>query len=276
MLKAASRAKISLGDSADLVVKFISEQINEDGGFKDRAGQSDLYYSVFGIESLLALGADVPRDRILSYLTEFGRGQSLDFVHLACLVRCWANLSQGPIEANIRDTIARRLEKHLAEQATIYTCFLALCAYQDLGLELNNRDVFLDCISSLRTKDGAYANESTVEIGSTPATAAALTILHYLNEPVDNSSVDWLLWRLHPKGGFVAMPIAPVPDLLSTATALHALAMIGKSTDDIKEQCLDFIDGLWDGKGGFCGNSADSVADCEYTYYVLLAIGHLS
>jgi len=275
MLKAASRAKISLGDSAGLVVKFISEQINEDGGFKDRAGQSDLYYTVFGIESLLALGADIPRDRILSYLAKFGRGQSLDFVHLACLVRCWANLS-CQIDTNTCDSILRCIEEHLAEQATIYTCFLALCAYQDLGLELNNRDVFLDCISSLRTKDGAYANESTVEVGSTPATAAALTILHYLNEPVDNSSVDWLLWRLHPKGGFVAMPIAPVPDLLSTATALHALAMIGKSTDDIKERCLDFIDGLWDGKGGFCGSSADSVADCEYTYYALLAIGHLS
>ena len=28
----------------------------------------------------------------------------------------------------------------------------------------------------------------------------------------------------HPMGGFLAAPQAPIPDLLSTATALHALS----------------------------------------------------
>jgi len=71
------------------------------------------------------------------------------------------------------------------------------------------------------------------------------------------------------------MPTAPIPDLLSTATALHALAVTGFEIDTIKERCLDFIDSLWCGKGGFYGNWADAVVDCEYTYYGLLALGHL-
>ena len=39
---------------------------------------------------------------------------------------------------------------------------------------------------------------------------------------------------------------------------------------------LDFIDTLWTNRGGFYGNWTDDVLDCEYTYYGLLALGHLS
>ena len=136
MLEAASRAKISLGNRAKLVARFIIEQINEDGGFKDRAGKSDLYYTVFGIEALSALGEKIPQTKIISYLAQFEHGQSLDFVHLACLVRCWANLA-CPVKPGIRNTIAQHIGNRLAEHATIYTCFLALCAYQDLGIEIS-------------------------------------------------------------------------------------------------------------------------------------------
>jgi hypothetical protein len=71
------------------------------------------------------------------------------------------------------------------------------------------------------------------------------------------------------------MPQAPMPDLLSTATALHALAGLQAPLDAIREPCLDFVDSLWTGKA-FCGHWSDDVEDCEYTYYGLLAIGHLS
>lgn len=277
MLKAASRAEISLGNRAESVVKFITGQINEDGGFKDRVGKSDLYYTVFGIEALLALGVEIPREKITSYLAQFEHAQSLDFVHLACLVRCWANLS-CPIEANPDESgqIARRIEKHLAGHITTYECFLALCACQDLGIAISSKKTFLDCIGSHRTKDGAYANESGIEIGVTPVTAAAVTILHNLNEPVPDSAIDWLLSCIGPEGGFCVMPAVATADLLSTATALHGLSVTGTSLVDIKQRCLDFIDGLWDGRGGFCASSADRTPDCEYTYYALLAMGHLS
>jgi hypothetical protein len=44
----------------------------------------------------------------------------------------------------------------------------------------------------------------------------------------------------------------------------------------VKEPCLDFVDSLWTSTGGFYGNWADDAVDCEYTYYGLLALGHLS
>jgi prenyltransferase beta subunit len=274
MLKAASQAKISLGNRAQQVAKFIIGQLNEDGGFKDRVGKSDLYYTVFGIETLLALEAQIPRAKIISYLTQFGQGQSLDFVHLACLVRCWRDMS-CPIETDTRDAIARRIETHLAEQATIYTCFLALGAYQDLGVVINSEETFLDRIGSLRCADGGYANESGIEISATPVTAAAVTILHHFSRPVPDSTINWLLSCVGPEGGFCVMPKVAAADLLSTATALHALSGAGAPLVDIRQRCLDFINELWDDRGGFCGSSADKTPDCEYTYYALLAMGHL-
>ena len=68
---------------------------------------------------------------------------------------------------------------------------------------------------------------------------------------------------------------APMPDLLSTATALHALSGHHVSFAHLKEPTLDFLDTLWTGRA-FCGNWADDEPDCEYTYYALLAMGHLS
>ena len=36
------------------------------------------------------------------------------------------------------------------------------------------------------------------------------------------------------------------------------------------------FDSLWNAAGGFHGNWTDDTLDCEYTYYGLLALGHLS
>ena len=49
MLQVARLACKVLGDSTELTRRFLYGQINEDGGFKDRAGKSDLYYTVFGL-----------------------------------------------------------------------------------------------------------------------------------------------------------------------------------------------------------------------------------
>ena len=112
--------------------------------------------------------------------------------------------------------------------------------------------------------------------GITTSTAAAILLLRHLGETPDDSLAAWLLARAHPQGGFFALPDAPIPDLLSTATALHALSAMHAPLTPIREACLDFIDTLWTNRGGFYGNWADDVIDCEYTYYALLSLGHLS
>jgi hypothetical protein len=109
-----------------------------------------------------------------------------------------------------------------------------------------------------------------------PATAAAVSLLRHLGAPPDRAFGHWLKRQFHPHGGFLAFPEAPMPDLLSTAVALHALEAMEMPFDDIREPCLDFVDSLWSAEGGFYGNWAEDCLDCEYTFYGLLALGHLS
>ena len=67
-----------------------------------------------------------------------------------------------------------------------------------------------------------------------------------------------------------------MPDLLNTAVALHTLDALQAPLEPIRESCLDFIDSLWSAEGGFHGNWTDDQLDIEYTYYGLLALGHLA
>ena len=51
---------VPAAEFANAVVAFLRRQMNADGGFKGRGAASDLFYTVFGLQSLLGLQADVP------------------------------------------------------------------------------------------------------------------------------------------------------------------------------------------------------------------------
>jgi prenyltransferase beta subunit len=278
MLQVARLAPKLLADSSSLVQQFITGQLQPGGGFADRAGRPDIYYTIFGLESLLALCKDVPVTESSEYLRSFGDGQGLDFVHLACLARGWASLSRAVPEG---EAILRRLETFRRsdggyDAGTVYTAFLALGAYQDLRGELPEAEALFQSILPLRAGDGSYSNRTGAPSGLTTTTAAAIMLHRHLGHVPDPALGQWLLERAHPQGGFRALPDAPIPDLLSTATALHALSAMHVPIDTIREDCLDFIDSLWVNHGAFHGSWADDTIDCEYTYYALLALGHLA
>lgn len=290
MLQVARLAPKILGESVDLVRNFLLTRLNDDGGFAARDGRSDLYYTVFGIEGLLALQAPLPVPKLESYLDHFGAGDRLDLVHLCCLARCRAALA-GQLPLNVPSDwptkIAGRIETFRAGDGafnviggsafgTAYGTFLALAAYQDLRLLPPNSLRLVQSLKFLETPDGAWANERGLHMGSTNATAAAVTTLLNLAMPISATVGNWLLDRHHRDGGFLAAPAAPMPDLLSTATTLHALAGLERDISAVREPCLDFIDTLWSNEGGFHGHWGDDALDCEYTYYGLLALGHLS
>ena len=269
MLQAARLAPNLLGESATLVRQFVRRQQNPDGGFKNRAGESDLYYTVFGIDCLVALQEPIDTVRLDHYLRTFGDGGDLDFVHLTCLARCWSE--RAPEET--RSAILGRLKSF--SPTTVYECFLVCGVCQDLRAPLPDAAGMLCCIGAMRSRDGACGNVPDLSIGSTTATAAAIALLRQFNEPPPEEFGPWLLAQARPGGGFVAMPKAPMPDLLSTATALHALVSLKIPFDRIREPCLDFLDTLWTNEGGFHGHWADDHLDVEYTSYGLLALGHL-
>jgi prenyltransferase beta subunit len=292
MLQVGRLAPKLLGDSADLVGDFLLKQQNPNGGFKNRIGRSDLYYTVFGLDALLILQAKIDLERTVAYLRSFESGYPLDFVHSCCLARAWATLGQMDSSLRPASELVERLvgevEKHRTadggyfpfpgnEFGAAYGSFLALGAYQDLGSALPEPLRVVQSFKFLETPDGAWANERQVKAGATNATAAAVTVLRHLGAPLDQERIgSWLLAQAHPQGGFLAMPQAPIPDLLSTATALHALAGLQVSFDAVKESCLDFVDSLWTNEGAFHGHWEEDLLDAEYTFYGLLALGHLA
>jgi prenyltransferase beta subunit len=287
MLQIARLAPTLLGKSSALVRGFIKDQLNPDGGFRDRSGRSDLYYTVFGLEALMALDVEIPADAVRPYLRSFGPGQSLDLVHLACLARCWAMMPPPRLDDAAVRTLLDAFEQYRTDEGgyhpspgaphgTAYHAFLALGAYEDLRGELPRPASLRASIESLCAADGSYGNEPGLPAGSTPATAAAVMVLRHLDATPEDRVTAWLLSRCHADGGFFASPSAPIPDLLSTATALHALSALHAAIEPIAERCLDFLDSLWTKRGAFFGTWADDEVDCEYTYYGLLALGHLS
>lgn len=292
MLQVARLAPNLLHDSADSVAQFIQAQHHASGGFIDRDGRADLYYTVFGLECLIALQRDLPLDDLARYVRTIDAAK-LDFVHTGCFARCFSVLRRGghAVDENQLKALADQLEKWRtpdggysgatgATQGSAYGCFLAAAALQDLGLDDRiDRDAIGDCLGRLAVGDGSYTNGEEIPLGNTPATAAAVTLAHQFAFPIDQAkSRQWLLERCHAGGGFFALPEAPLPDLLSTAVALHALSTLKADIDAIREPCLDFIDTLWTSRGSFYSNWADEddALDTEYTWYALLALGHLS
>jgi prenyltransferase beta subunit len=284
MLQVARLAPRLLSDAAELVVRFLDSQRDPCGGFRNRAGEPDLYYTAFGLEALTALRADAASSATLEYLRAFDAGDSLDLVHLACLARSWANMPKGTLD----DERRRRMLENVGRQAacdraaapahvpSAYSRFLEAGAYQDLEAPVPDPHAIAPALDALRSADGAFSNQPGAASGSTPATAAAVTLTRYFGATPAPDAVRWLSARCHAQGGFVATPATPLPDLLSTATALHALVGSGASIESIKEPCLDFVDSLWTNRGSFYGHWSDDQLDCEYTFYGLLALGHLS
>ncbi len=293
MIQKIRHAAPVLGEAVELVKQFFAAHVHPQGGYRGRGDSADLYYTVFGLEGSFALGAPPDDVSLHRYLNGMGDGSDLDLVHLACLARCWATLAEikhAALNPRLQIDLCEKLTRTRRPDGGFSTgdthrfgnalgAFLALGAYQDLGIDLPDTDALLGSIRSLQQDNGAFTNERGSGPESTSATAAALCVLHYLGEPLPEHSVVWLLALAHAQGGFPAAPHAQttaLPDLLSTATALFALDRAGVHLDTLRECNLSFCDSLWQPEGGFAGHALDPTLDCEYTYYGLLALGVLS
>jgi prenyltransferase beta subunit len=284
MLQVARLAPKVLGvEASGLVERFIRSRQNADGGFQDRQGRSDLYYTVFGLDGLSALQVPLPLALVRDYLRRFAGGENLDFVHTCCLARLWSHFPDSERPAELLSRIERWRtpdggyhQRPVALRTSAYGAMLAGAAYLDWRRTPPRPRRLAASLRRLRTADGAWANEPGLTEGTTTATAAAITFYRHSQLTPPDELGRWLLAQAHPQGGFKAFPRAPAPDLLSTATALHALDGMQIDFSHLKEPLLDYVDTLWNAEGGFHGHWADDALDVEYTYYGLLALGHLS
>jgi len=282
-------------DIRDTLEAFLMSQWTAEGGARNRAGTADLYYTVFLLECCRGMDLVVPRGQVLKFLTGFGTGQSLDFVHRACLARCRGVLSETRSESNRNAEILRGLEEFRLPDGgynqnaldpdrcedgplsgALYDGFLALMAWDALGAGMPRSEEFLQWLKTIQPSNGGYGNDDGFQAPTTPVTAGAVMLMARHGFPIPNAVGEWLMDQHQSQGGFLAAPMAPMADLLSTATALHALHVLKRPMGEEGPKCLEFVESLWADGGGFRGYLEDDQADVEYTYYGLLALGHLA
>ncbi len=284
--RALSRGAGSLDESArETVAAFVLGQWNEEGGFRGRSTESDLYYTVFGLECARAVEVKLPYDRMKGFVEAKARGP-LDFVHLTCLARCLELLWPGHEKPAWGASIKDRLRQHVCAEGgfhrktgrrkgSVYESFLGMLAVEALGETFPDPIQMGACLGGLCQASGGFINGDGLLAPTTPVTAAALLLLLELQHPLPLQSTEWLLKRQCSRGGFSAATLVPLADLLSTATALHVLQCVGGIPSVKLAACFDFVNSCWSDSGGFHAHSLDRTADCEYTFYALLALGNL-
>jgi hypothetical protein len=248
--------------TANEIRGFLSSHQTDSGGFMDKGGKSDLYYSLFGSFASEALDLDDSNERLKQYLDQTISGSKIEGVHLHCAVILISRLAGiNRLSKDIRDT----LNKNISKPGTMspYTAFLSLLSYYYSG----NYKGLYEVSRQLKT---------IAKVKDVPCTvvAANLVLQHCFGRPVEDH-----IHAIHSfymkNGSFAAVKNAPVGDLLSTGVALYALKVAGADIRNIVPDCLEYVDSLYSG-GGFCSTILDPDPDVEYTFYGLLALGALA
>jgi hypothetical protein len=242
---------------------YVKSTQTESGGFADKAGKADIYYTLFGhyLADALEMKEMVPS--IGKFVESKIQQNNLTSVHLYCATILSARLGFDPslkksLQKKVRHSINAQLNKQPAYGAflNLLTCYYAQ-DYKSLYL--------------IRKQLSAFDRHAALPC---PVLAALLVFQRSFNKPV-NELKKGVLSFYRGNGGFNATQAAPLPDLLSTAVALYALRFAGADLRMIKPDCLGFVDSMYK-EGGFAGNVIDQEPDIEYTFYGLLALGALA
>lgn len=240
---------------------YVRNSQAQSGGFKDRAGNPDLYYTLFGWFVADALGMKQECSLVWPYVSKEISLKEPEGVYLHCAAVLSAVNGQ---KKSFRKSYGAKLRQSTAmKDQKLYGSFLSLISFYYLR---DFRGLFR-IMQSLRSVTG---NDTL----PCPVTAASLVLSKSFREPVDKL-INVLMSYYDGKGGFRATHSTPLADLLSTAVALYALRFAGWDLREIRPDSLDFADSLFR-DGGFSGHPLDPDPDIEYTFYGLLALGSLS
>ncbi len=239
---------------------FVRRSQSDQGGFRDRAGNPDLYYTLFGSFLADALEMRQESSAIWPYVRQETALNEPEGVHLHCAAILYSKYGQARA---FRKSMVRKLRKAVhPDKQPVYGTFLSLVSYFYL------KDIRGMLMTGRKLK--ALGDNGTLPC---PLSAASLVLAKSFGQNVDNDCRK-LMSFYDGSGGFRATRTTPLPDLLSTAVALYALMFAGHDLSDIKPDAMAFTDSLFI-DGGFSGHPLDPDPDIEYTFYGLLALGSL-
>jgi len=279
------------------VLKFLVSQQNPDGGFHDRGGRSDLYYSLFGGLMLSAWGVghgvkgigsedrsqktgDWRQDTGAAFLElvegtiqklkQFIAGQSNadvpGFIEKCCLILLQKELKTGR-NSQIKALISLG-KSFWNERHSINILYRSFVLFLTLDAVLPFRKI-------LKVGAKKMVARTRIDQHSPCSEVAAKVFLQKMMNEDGSEDLELLKSFACETGGFKAFAHLENADMLSTAVALFALNYSDCDLRLLKPVCLDFI-GQNFSDGAFLSGDGDPTADVEYTFYGLLALGVLA
>jgi hypothetical protein len=263
---------------------FVKQKQTAEGGFVDRAGKNDLYYSLFGYFIAEAFSLKEVLESLKVFVKAEITSKDLKGVPLFCAAILYSKLFKTD-RTSLKLSEKIKLELKSSDQHIQYSSFMGFLAlyYLEDFFTLKNLLKTFEAGSSLHQQISKSAhqhiNTSVHQRISTSAhlpcpVTAANAILRELTGKPDHFSEVKIKSFYRNNGGFAALLNTPAEDLLSTGIALYALKFINADLRLIKPDCLSFVDDLYS-EGGFRATQLDFETDIEYTFYGLLALGSL-
>jgi geranylgeranyl transferase type-2 subunit beta len=153
--------------------------------------------------------------------------------------------------------------------SSTYTTFLTAIFYELLGEPERSRTIHVEPILKRQRSDGGFVELPPLQYSGTNPTAAAVGLLTLLEVPLPEKqkTVDFFCRCQQPAGGFQAHARIPLPDLLSSFSAIMSLYDLDAAEHVNSSALRNFVASLRSPDGGFFGMLPDQQSDVEYTFY---------
>lgn len=245
------------------VKTFISSQQHQNGAFTDRAGNPDLYYSLFGAWMSTALKMEVEQKQLAGYIE---KNQSEErktverFSHLLISVSLEINVKKTSIPLQLKMAFGNNRQINVA-----YKAFLFLLSFDTL----HGRKTLWYFL--FRIGLTFYTPP-----GDLPCSfLSALLIARFLTGMKIEQKQNQLFSYFEKGKGFKAFRESENADLLSTAVALFALKKAGADLRMVAPDALNLVQQNFE-TGAFLSGDGDETKDLEYTFYGLLILGTIA
>ena len=270
----------------DKLRTYFLSAFDQNGGFRGRKGSGDLYYSAFAIRGLFLLGMLDDEEllpRIADFLEDQQRRDDLSPPDILSWTFCATLVHTVQGTELLPEQIASLLNRwerfrrpdgcfaasEKSAFSSTYTTFLTAIFYELLDETERSLSIPVEPILERRRSDGGFVELPPLQYSGTNPTAAAVGLLTLLEVPLPEreKTVEFLCRCQQHSGGFQAHARIPIPDLLSSFSALTALYDLDAAGKVNRPALRNFTASLRSPDGGFFGMSLDQQSDVEYTFY---------
>ncbi len=243
------------------IIDFIKSQQHSSGGFCDRAGNPDPYYSLFGCWLSLATEQKEEIEQLKAYISK--QPETSSTVEELALNLMKAELFHQQKKESLFSLLKKVFSGHNFMDVS-YRFFLLV-----LTIDATAKSRFLFNLMAR-----IWLPFYKVKENSPCSLVSALCFARFDLELSYKKYQKLLLKFHHKEAGFRTFETTPFSDTLSTGVALFALAETNYDLRLITPDCLDFIQMNYL-SGAFLSGDGDETRDLEYTFYGLLALGSL-